>query len=162
MVNAQSGWGVSAGIGTSQIRDRDSDGTFEGDSFGYKLNVEYRFSTNFALGVGGFSLGDDDDVVNGIDTTLDVGGADIFARLIFPATERLDIYGRLGGAAYFVDSEPFSFDGLFGDDAFEIGLGFDFAMDETDNLAIRLEGLYFKGSSNESGSLTTVGFSYRF
>lgn len=156
------GWGFSAGVGVSQIRDRDDDGTFEGNGFAYIINGEYRFSENFALGAGFFSLGEDDDLVNSIDTNLDVGGVDLFLRGILPISENTDIYGRLGAAIYNVDSDPFSFNGLFGDDAFEVGVGLEFDGGESDYFVFRLEGLFLKGGSNESGGLLTAGFSYRF
>ncbi|MEM7283369.1 MAG: outer membrane beta-barrel protein [Pseudomonadota bacterium] len=152
------GWGFSAGVGVSQMRDRDPEGTFEGNDFGYLFNFEYRFTQHFALGVGGFNLGADTDIVNGEEILIDVHGSDFFVRGIAPISESVEIYGRIGGASYDVNNRSF----LFADDAFEIGLGVDFIPGKSEHLAIRLEGLFFNGSSDESGGLATIGFSYRF
>ena len=131
------GWAVNFGVGVSQIRDRDDEGTFEGNSFAYMVNGEFRFSENFALGAGFISLGDDDDVVAGIDTSLDVGGVDLFVRGILPINETTEIYGRFGTAIYQVDSDPFSFNGLFGDDAFEVGAGLEIDAGEKDSFVFQ-------------------------
>ncbi len=159
----KSGWGVSAGIGSSRIRDKDGSDTFSGNGFGLMAEVEYRFTSNLALGFGGFSLGRADDSFGGVDTEIEVRGYELFGRLIYPASDSVDVYGRIGAANYFVDIEPGSVgldDALFGDDALEIGFGVDFSRRE--KLAIRLEGRYLNGGDDETGTLLVVGFNYLF
>lgn len=159
----RTGWGISAGIGASQIRDEDGDETFDGKSFGFAAEFEYRFAENFALGFGGFSLGRADDTFNSVDTEIEVRGYEFFGRVIFPLTDATEIFGRLGATNYFVDIDPGSVsfsDALFGNDATEFGLGIDFGRKE--NIAIRLEGRYYNGGSDESGALLMVGFNYLF
>ena len=157
------GWGVSATLGASQIKDKDGSETFKGNGFGLSAEVEYRFTPNFALGFGGFSLGRADDTFNGVDTEIEVRGYDFFGRIIFPLSEEMDLFGRIGAANYFVDIDPgtVSFqDALFGEDAVELGLGLDFGRKE--NLAYRLEGRFFNGGSDETGVLLMVGINYLF
>lgn len=156
------GWGLNAGIGASQIRDRDNDGTFDGNALGFSLEVEYRFSRSFALGFGGFTLGTADDTVNSVDTEIDVDAINLVGRLIFPLSDSVDVYGRLGVVNYFTDVEPGfgGLDRLFGDDAVELGIGMDVGGGE--HFAFRLEGRYFNGSRDETGALLTLGVNYRF
>lgn len=159
----RSGWSISAGIGASQISDEDGSETFDGNAFGFAAEVEYRFTENFALGFGGFSLGRAEDRFNSVITEIEVRGWDLFGRVIFPVSETAEIYGRLGASNYYVDIDPGSVsfvDALFGSDATELGLGIDFA--RTEKMAIRIEGRYFNGGSDETGGLLLVGFNYLF
>ena len=158
---AKTGWGFSAGIGGSHMSDEDGSEKFDGNAFGFSLEGEYRFTPNFAFGLGGFSLGEASDTFNSVETDLKVRGFGAFARLIYPMSDTVDLYGRLGAVHYFADLNPGGgLSGLFGDDAVELGLGADIGSGE--NLSVRIEGRYFNGSSDETGALVTVGFSYRF
>jgi hypothetical protein len=65
------GWGVGAGGGASTIEDLDGDDEFKGDAIGYAVDFECRFTPNFALGGGGFSLGRDDDDFGGFPSRQD-------------------------------------------------------------------------------------------
>jgi len=96
----ETGWGLSATIGPSQIRDEDDTETFSGNGFGLSAEIEYRFTANFALGLGGFSLGSADDVFDGVDTEIEVRGYNLFGRLIFPMSDSAQVFGRLGAANY--------------------------------------------------------------
>ena len=154
----KSGWAMSVGLGPSLIRDRDGNQSFEGDGIGYNWGPEYRFSQRWALGVDFFSLGRGRDTVNSVETTIDVGGFEFRGRVIFPLTENVDMYGRLGFAGYFADVTPGSQN--LGEDAVAFGLGLDFHRD--DHWSIRIDGRYFDGPRNESGALLTAGFNYRF
>ena len=159
----KTGWGLSATIGTSQIKDKDGAETFKGNSFGLSAEVEYRFTPNLALGFGGFSLGRADDTFNAVDTEIEVRGYSLFGRVILPLSDTVDVFGRIGAANYFVDIDPgtVSFqDALFGEDAVELGLGVDFGRRE--KLAYRLEGRFFNGGSDETGVLLVVGVNYLF
>jgi hypothetical protein len=159
----ETGWGVSAAIGSSQIRDEDGADTFSGSGFGMSAEFEYRFTQNFALGFGGFSLGRADDDFGGVDTEIEVRGYTLFGRVIFPVSDSTEIFGRIGAANYFVDIDPGSVsldDALFGEDAVELGFGVDFGRKE--KLAFRLEGRYFNGGSDETGVLLSAGFNYQF
>ena len=60
------GWGMSGTVGVSQIRDKDEADTFDGNSLGLAADFEYRFTPNFSLGLGLFSLGRADDTVDGV------------------------------------------------------------------------------------------------
>ena len=106
LADDKAGWGMSAGIGASRIKDRDDEGTFEGGGFGYNWGLEYRFSRRWALGVDLFSLGRASDTVDSVDTTITVGGFDLRGRLIFPLSDSVEIYGRAGFAGYFADVDP--------------------------------------------------------
>lgn len=157
------GWGVSATIGISQIKDQDGTETFRGNSLGFSAEVEYRFTPNIALGIGGFSLGRASDTINAVDTEIKVRGYDLFGRIIFPLSDSVDVFGRIGAANYFVDIEPgtVSFqDALFGEDAVELGLGVDFGRSE--QIAYRLEGRFFNGGKDETGVMLMFGFNYLF
>lgn len=156
----KTGWGLSASIGYSQVKDVDSSDTFEGSAFGYSFEGEYRFTPYFAAGAGIFSLGTAEDVFEGVDTELDAQGGGVFARAIYPVSETADLYARLGGVLYTADLDPGGITSLFGEDALELGLGADFG--GGGNLAFRIEGRYFKGNRDETGSLLTIGLSYRF
>lgn len=157
------GWGVSAGVGASTIRDKDGSDTFQGNGLGLAVDIEYRFTVNFALGVGGFSLGRAEDDFGGVDTEIQVRGYDVFGRVIYPVSDTVDIFGRIGAASYFVDIDPGGVslaDALFGQDAFELGFGVDFGRKE--HLALRLEGRYYNGGADETGALLLFGFNYLF
>ena len=159
----KTGWGVSATIGTSQIKDKDGAEKFSGSGFGLSAEIEYRFTPNFALGVGGFSLGRADDMFNGADTEIEVRGYDLFGRVILPLADSVDVFGRIGAGNYFVDIDPGSVsfdDALFGEDAVELGLGVDFGRRE--KLAYRLEGRFFNGGKDETGVMLMFGVNYLF
>ena len=164
-VHAQdrTGWGVSAGIGSSRIKDKDGADEFSGAGFGMALDVEYRLSPNVALGLGIFSLGRAEDSFGGVDTEIQVRGYELFGRAIYPVSETLEIYGRVGGAVYYVDIDPGSVsfeEALFGDDALELGFGVDFGRKE--KMAFRLEARYLNGGDDETGALLFAGFNYLF
>jgi opacity protein-like surface antigen len=157
------GWGVSAGVGASMIRDEDGSDTFQGNALGLAVDIEYRFTVNLALGVGGFSLGRAEDNFGGVDTEIQVRGYDLFGRVIYPVSDTVEVFGRVGAANYFVDIDPGSVslsDALFGQDAFELGFGVDFGRKE--HLALRLEGRYYNGGADETGALLLLGFNYLF
>ena len=159
----KTGWGISGGVGASTIRDKDGSDTFQGSGLGLAIDVEYRFTANLALGVGGFSLGRAEDNFGGVDTEIQVGGYDVFGRIIYPVSDTVDVFGRVGGAVYFVDIDPGGVsltDALFGQDAFELGFGVDFGRKE--HLALRLEGRFYNGGADESGALLLFGFNYLF
>ena len=159
----KTGWGVSATFGSSQIKDKDGNDTFQGNGFGHAAEIEYRITPNFALGFGGFSLGRADDMFQGEETEIEVRGYELFGRLIYPASSAVDLYARLGAANYFVDIDPgtVSFeDALFGEDAVELGFGVDFG--RSDMLAYRLEARFFNGGKDETGLLFSVGINYLF
>ena len=158
----RTGWGLSAGVGGSRIRDTDGDETFSGNDLALIGEIEYRFTPNFALGFGGFSLGRAEDTVAGIDTEIEAHGFELFGRLVLPLSDTAEIYGRIGAANYRVDVDPgiALVESLFGDDATAFGLGIDFGRRE--KLAFRIEGRYFDGSSDESGALLVFGVNYLF
>lgn len=154
------GWGLAVGIGVGQAKDTDGTEKFQGTAFGYSIEGEYRFSPNFALGSGIFSLGESSDTFNGVDTDLKVRGIGIHGRVILPLSDTVDVYGRVGGVSYYADLEPGGSNGLFGDDAVELGLGIDIG--GGNNMAFRLEGRHFNGGRDETGNLFTLGFIYRW
>jgi hypothetical protein len=159
----RTGWGVSATVGTSKIEDKDGADTFGGNGFGVSAEIEYRFTPNFALGFGVFSLGNAEDTFNSVETQIEVRGLDLFGRAILPVSDSVDVFARVGSANYFVDIEPGSvsfLDGLFGKEAVELGLGVDFGRRE--KIGIRLEGRFFNGGSDETGALLMVGVNYLF
>ena len=159
----KTGWGASATIGTSQIKDKDGAENFGGSGFGLSAEIEYQFTPNFALGFGGFSLGRANDMFNGVDTEIEVRGYDLFGRVILPLADSVDVFGRIGAGIYFADIDPgrVSFDdALFGEDAVELGLGVDFGRRE--KLAYRLEGRFFNGGKDETGVMLMFGVNYLF
>ena len=158
----KTGWSVSGVVGVSQIRDEDSTDTFDGNSLGLAADFEYRFTPNFTLGLGLFSLGRADDVFEGVETEIAVRGFSLFGRVIQPLSDSVDFYGRIGAAVYYVDIDPggVGLADLFGEDAVERGIGIDFGRRE--RLAYRLEGRYYNGGKDETGALITAGFNYLF
>jgi len=154
----KSGWAMSVGIGASLIKDRDGNETFEGHGFGYTWGVEYRFSQRWAFGLDLFSLGSASDTFNSVDTSIDVGGFDLRGRIIFPMSQNVETYARVGFAGYFADLDPGT--NNLGEDAVSFGLGLD--IDRSEHFTIRIEGRYFDGRRDESGALLTAGFNYRF
>lgn len=159
----RTGWGVSAGIGPTRIKDKDGSDTFSGTGFGFAAEVEYRFTPNLALGFGGFSLGRADDSFGSVDTEIEVRGYELFGRIIYPVSASVEVFGRVGAANYFVDIDPGSVsldDALFGQGALELGFGVDFARKE--KFAYRLEGRYLNGGNDETGAQVVIGFNYLF
>lgn len=159
----RTGWGVSAGVGPSRIKDQDGADRFSGAGFGLAAEVEYRFSPNVALGLGAFSLGRAEDSFGGENTEIQVRGFSLFGRVILPVSDSFELYGRVGSATYFVDIDPGFVsldDALFGEDAVELGVGVDFGRNE--QMAFRIEGRYLNGGKDETGALMLVGFNYLF
>jgi hypothetical protein len=152
------GFAVNAGVGMSQIKDKDGADKFDGNAFGYTLGGEFRFNENFALGFGVFSLGTADDDFNGVNTDIEVNGTEINMRFIMPVSDSLEFFGKVGSAWYSADLEPGGSNGL-GDTAIDFGVGLDIGRS---NLTFRLAGTYFDGTKNESGALISAGINYRF
>lgn len=156
----KSGFGVNVGVGISQVKDRDGSESFNANDFGYMMGGEYRFNENFAIGFNVFGLGNPEDEFNSVSTTIEVRGADLVLRIILPVSQGVELFGLAGTAAYKADLEPGGTNGLFGEDAAELGLGVDIGSGES--FAFRLAGRYFDGPRDESGALITIGFNYRF
>ncbi|MCH9696259.1 MAG: porin family protein [Gammaproteobacteria bacterium] len=156
----RTGFAIHAGIGSSGVYDDDGSDEFSATDVGGLLGVEYRFTDHFALGMNYFNLGRPNDFFDGADTSIKVKGLDLVGRIILPVSDKTEVYGLIGGATYTADLIPGGNNGLFGEDAWEFGAGLDFNTSE--DFAIRLEGRYFRGPRDESGSLVTIGFSYRF
>lgn len=152
------GWAVSFGIGSASIRDKDGDDTFRANEFVYNWGPEYRYSQRWALGVDFFGIGSGTDDFNGVETTIDVGGFELRGRYIVRLSDSVEMYGRLGYAAYFADVDPGG--NTAGEGAATLGLGFDFG--RGDHWRFRLDGRYLQGPSDESGAIVTAGFNYRF
>ncbi len=163
-VHAQdrTGWGVSAGIGTSRIKDKDGADEFSGAGFGSALEVEFRPVPHLAFGLGGFSLGRAEDSFGGVDTEIEVRGWEFFGRVIRPVSDTAEIYGRVGVGTYFVDIDPGSIglEDILGSGAVNLGVGVDFG--RKDKLAFRLEGRYLIGDDDETGALMFLGINYLF
>jgi OOP family OmpA-OmpF porin len=159
--NAQerTGFAVHGGIGASQIKDRDGSETFQGNGFGYFFGIEYRFVPRFALGLDAFDLGSASDTVGSVDTEIEARGIDLFARLVFPLNDAVEVYGRVGRVVYQSAVSPGFGGNPFGEDGVSLGAGVDIGRDQ---LSFRLEGRYFDGAHDESGALLTAGLSYRF
>jgi hypothetical protein len=152
------GWALSVGIGPSQIRDRDGADSFDASGFGFTWGPEYRFSKRWALGVDFYSLGSGTDNYGPVDTRIDVGGFDFRGRVIFPISEKVEFYGRLGFGGYFADLDPGG--STLGEHATSFGLGLD--IDTGEHFSLRFDGRYLDGKRDESGALLTAGFNYRF
>lgn len=160
--NAQnkSGFALNAGIGISQIKDRDGTESFNANAFGYIMGGEYRFNDHIALGLNVFGLGTAEDDFNSVNTKIEVRGLDLVARFILPVADSVELFALAGTAGYTADLEPGGTNGLFGEDAVELGLGLDIGGGE--NFAFRVAGRYYDGPRQESGALLTLGFNYRF
>ena len=156
----RNGFAFNGGIGSSVIRDEDGVETFRGTAFGFSVGVEYRLKSNLAFGFGTFNLGKANDTIQSVDTELDVRGLEILARYYFPISERSELFGLIGAANYYVDIEPGGNNGLFGEDAWELGGGLDYYTG--DSFSWRIEGRFYNGPRDESAGLLTVGFNYRF
>ena len=154
------GWGISAGLGVSKVKDVDGIETFDGNGFAFSIEGEYRFTPFIALGIGTFSLGEPNDTFNSVDTEIRVGGYGLFGRVIYPFADGVDLYGRVGGVTYHADLTPGGSTGLFGEDATEYGLGLD--LGDLNNTGFRFEGRYFDGPRDESGAMVTIGVIHRF
>ncbi len=154
----KTGWATSFGIGGSMIRDTDGDDTFRANEFAYNWGPEYRYSERWALGVDFFGIGSGTDDFNGVETTIDVGGFELRGRYIMPLSDGVEMYGRLGYAAYFAEVDPGG--NTAGEGAVTLGVGFDVGRGE--HWTFRLDGRYLQGPSDESGAIVTAGFNYRF
>lgn len=151
---------MNVGVGVSQVKDRDGDESFNANDIGFILGGEYRFNDHFALGLNTFGLGSPEDEFNSVNTTIEVRGIDLVMRFIMPVSGGVELFALAGTAGYTADLEPGGNNGLFGEDAVELGLGMD--VGNSDSFAFRLAGRYFDGPRDESGALLTVGFNYRF
>lgn len=155
----KTGWGVSVGLGSSTVKDVDGTESFDGSAFGFSIEGEYRFAPYFALGLGYVNFGSPNDIFNSVDTEITVDGFGVFGRLILPVSDSVDLYARIGNISYYADAEPGG-SNFFGDDASEFGLGLDVGRGGA--YALRIEARHFDGTRDESGTLITAGFSFRF
>lgn len=155
----KSGWEIHGGIGPTVIRDEDGTETFRGSSFGFVFGGGYRFNDHFALNLNFLSLGEGEDTIATVPTTIDVDGFGITGRIIFPLTEKTELFGLIGNIAYNADVDPGA-STLFSSEAWEFGGGVDFATSE--NFALRIEGRYYNGRRDETGGIATFGFAWRF
>ncbi|MEO0576274.1 MAG: porin family protein [Pseudomonadota bacterium] len=149
------GFAISAGIGPSTIEDVDGDETFSGDGFGWSIDLEYRVSQYFALGLGVMSFGEADDFFEGADVSLEAGATNFFVRGVLPVTDSIELYGRLGSAIYSTDSRFFD---LGEGPSYAVGID----IGRQEHWSFRIEGLRIDGEDREDGSLITAGVSYLF
>jgi len=156
----KTGFNVNGGIGASVLRDKDGTEVFQGNSFGWLVGGEFRFNTHFALGFAGYSLGSATDTIENIEAKAEASALELTGRIIWPVSEKTEIFTRIGRAAYFAEIDPGGFSGLFGSGAWVFGGGVDFYTSE--QFAIRLEGRFLLGENDETGGLATIGFSYNF
>lgn len=156
----RSGLALNAGIGGSIIRDEDGTETFRGSAFAYNIGIEYRMRNNIAFGFSVFDLGTADDTIGGVDTEIEVRGIDINARFVLGGGGATEFYALIGGAVYDADVSTGGSFSLFGEGAWQIGVGADFYTSE--RAAIRAQVRFLNGPRDESGGLATIGFNFRF
>ena len=156
----KSGWEIHGGIGPTVIRDEDGSETFRGSSFGFVFGGGYRFNDHFALSLNIMSLGEGDDTIASVPTTIDVRAIGLSGRIILPVSEKVEIFGLIGNISYNADVDPGCCSNPFGSEAWEFGGGVDFATSE--NFSIRIAGRYYQGRRDETGGIATAGFSWRF
>ena len=154
------GWAIAAGVGVSQIKDDDGDTNFKGDGLGTALDVEYRFSPQFALGLGFFSLGDTEDTINGAETEISARGYSLHGRFFFPSNSAIEPYVRFGSSLFTADVSSTEQIALTLDAAWEFGGGIEFLID--DAWSLRLDGRYLNADNDESALLVTAGFRFQF
>lgn len=153
---------MSAGIGVSSIEDEDDPGDeFDGNGTAFNVDVEWRFLRHVSAGFSVGTLGEDTDEFNGASTTISVDTIGVFIRGLLPIGERVTLHARYGGVHYSVDVDPGITTGFpFGNNAYDYGVGADFAFNE--NLALRLETRILDGERKERGGLTTIGLRWQF
>ena len=159
---AERGFEFGAGIGISLIRDTDNGETFQGNGTAYELTVGYRFSPRFVATMGYLDLGEADDTIGGVDTTIDVNALAFGLRYTFNPDSTAEWYARLGGVHYFSDVDPggVGLEDIFGSGAIEVGAGVEFAARE--NGAFYLEARYLDGDDQEEGGAALLGYRFRF
>lgn len=148
------------GVGPTTIEDEDGPGeTFDGSDTGWNLEMEFRIHEYFAFGFNRTSFGQDTDLFNGTDTTIEVDGSGYFVRGYLPVTPRLTLSARYGETFYDADLEPGGGSFLF-DAAKDYGIAADVYF--TDHLALRAEGRLLDGDNQEAGSIATMGLRWQF
>ncbi len=157
---AQSGFGVYGGLGVSLIKDDDGTSNFQGTGFGGNAGIDYRASNGVSFGFGVLTLGTAEDTLNGVDTEISVDAVELFVRYPFVTLGGAEIFGRLGGINYSADVEPGSNFNIFGDPAWDVGVGVDFV--DNGPWAVRAEARYLNGADDESGGFASIGFRYGF
>lgn len=90
------GFAVNAGIGVSQVRDRDGSDTFNGNALAYQPGAEYRFTDHFALGLTTFGLGTAKEDFKAVNTRIEVRGFDVVMRFIAPLSARIELLALAG------------------------------------------------------------------
>ncbi len=158
--NDTRGFALLYGVGPTTIEDEDGPGdVFDGSDTGWSLEVEYRFSVYFGLGLNRTSFGEDTDFFNGTDTTIEVEGTGYFLRGYLPVSDRVTLSLRFGETAYDADVDP-GFGTFLFDNAIDYGIAGDFNFNES--LALRLEHRILDGERQEEGSITTIGVRWQF
>lgn len=91
--------GVRAGAYTLDVDDVDFD---DGDTV-YGAFGGFRFNDHWAVEVDYHKLQESEDTILGIDVGIDADSWSVSVRPIFPITDLVDIYGRVGWAWYDVE-----------------------------------------------------------
>jgi hypothetical protein len=178
VVQANAGWLVGSGAGTSRNQDYDCIdcgpiGTVDDSGAGYKLFGGFRFHRNFAV-LGGFARLADTEATGPAPFTdlLEVNGPYVTAVGILPLGANFEFFGSVG---VFRWNQDVTFNGASGsftgtDLTYGAGAGWNFSAGGTPGFAVQLEWQQFKdvgtndpffGHVDDYG-LTTLNVLYRF
>ncbi|MEM1262239.1 MAG: porin family protein [Pseudomonadota bacterium] len=151
---------IGGGAGLSLIRDTDNGDTFQDTSFGYQIEVGLSFTEHFAVALGYLDLGEGSDTLAGVPTDIAVDAATLAFRWTFNPDSRIEAYSRFGIINYYSEVDPGGGFELFGDSAFDFGLGA--ALPVGDDGRWFFEVRYFDGSDQEEGGVGLIGYRHRF
>ena len=148
---------VGAGAGYTKIDIEDSGVSFDGSDTGWKVFGGYKFNDYFGLEVAYYDFGEPDDKVFGIDIDIEADGYGGFLAGFYPATDKFDLFAKLGVVSYDVKVKGLGTSVSDDDEAFAWGVGGSYMLNEKFALAAEWERVEV-----DDGELDMVSLSGRF
>jgi len=142
---AKEGWYIGAGIGQATVEEEDRTVTprldFDDDDTAFKVYAGYKFSDYFAFEGQYFDNGEaTDNLTNGDRVEVTADGFGAYALGILPATERFDLFGKIGVAWWDGEIKNKTTGFKYADESgYDLGFGFGASFDVTDRFVIRAE-----------------------
>jgi OOP family OmpA-OmpF porin len=153
---------VGASIGASKITvdDPGLGIDFDGSGVGWKVFGKYMFNDHLGLEVGYVDFGNPSDSIVGFGTDIAVDGFDAFLVGSLPATESVDLFGKVGYVSWDVEiSGPGVSES---DDGSDLAVGIGAAFHTSDTFSILGELEWFDIADADALWMLSVGIEVNF
>lgn len=146
---------IGASIGQTNI---DIPGFDDGDSIA--ISGGYKFSDNFAIEASYVELGDSKDNEAPV-WTLKADGINLAAIGIIPATDKIDVFGKLGMYMWDFSVNEAGFGEIYSKDGTDLSLGFGASMLVTERFGLVVEYQEFEVDDEDLSNIS-LGARFRF